>query len=139
MQYESTSISVIYLRGATCDEAAAYHGSPFWGVGDASQFEWPRRVATQDWALIFTTGSRGGVVFTVNYLRAGHNAPACLLLDLRAGFNSEECGMASPFCLAPITLRYARNDLDDSCCNSLLLHMLKLSHLRANFSLTMAV
>jgi len=58
-----------------------------------------------------------------------------LLLDLRAGLGSEECGTVSPFGLAPIMLRCARNDLNDSCCSSLFLHVLKISHLRANFSM----
>ena len=61
--------------------------------------------------------SRGRVSFFVNYLWAGHNAPTCLLLGLHAGLGSGECGTVSPFGLALITLRCARNDLNDSCCS----------------------
>ena len=64
--------------------------------------------------LIFTDGSRARRMLSVTYLLAGRSAPTCLLLDLRVGYRliyilgSEECGTASPFGLAPITLTEVR-------------------------------
>ena len=58
--------------------------------------------------LIFTDDSRARRMLSVTYLLTGRSAPTCLLLDLRVGLGSEECGAASPFGLAPIALTEVR-------------------------------